>query len=267
MKWNAELYDQKHHFVYQYGANFLEMLEVKSGENILDLGCGSGFLTNEIRKQGATVLGVDSSAEMIEKAKQNYPQTAFKIANATDLGFNASFTAVFSNAVLHWIKAEDQLKMMNAVFIALKLGGRFVAEMGGKENVGLMISTLRKILSKYGYQQQSEMNYLFFPSVGEYTSMLEKAGFKVIYAAHFDRETLLQDQSEGVKKWITMFASDFFIGVKEAHQQIILNELVEQLQPAYEKNGEWYADYKRLRFIAIKEAFSNQVSAISLQSL
>lgn len=253
MKWNAELYDQKHNFVYQYGEDVLSLLKPKAGESILDLGCGSGFLTNKIREYGAQVLGVDSSAEMIEKAKKSFPETEFKVINATDLGFNASFNAVFSNAVLHWIKAEDQPKIMDAVFRALKSGGRFVAEMGGKGNVGLMISTLRKVLNQYGYPQQAEMDYLFFPSVGAYTSMLEKAGFKVIYAANFDRETLLQDQSEGVKKWITMFASDFFIGVKEAHQPEILQELTQQLEPFYRRDGEWYADYKRLRFIAIKE--------------
>lgn len=252
MKWNADLYDQKHDFVFKYGENFLQLLEPKSGELILDLGCGSGYLTNAIREEGAIVLGVDSSAEMVEKAKQNYPQTEFKVADAINLGFDASFNAVFSNAVLHWIKASDQPKMMDAVFMALKPGGRFVAEMGGKGNVGLMISTLRKILAQYNYQQQAEMEYLFFPSVGKYTSMLEKAGFKVIYAAHFDRETLLQDQAEGVKKWIMMFASDFFIGVKEAHQQEILQKLAQQLEPHYQRDGEWFADYKRLRFIAIK---------------
>jgi len=256
MKWNAELYDQKHGFVFKYGENFLQVLEPKAGERILDLGCGSGYLTNAIREEGAEVLGVDSSAEMIAKAKQNYPQTEFEVVDATDLGFDASFNAIFSNAVLHWVKAKDQPKMMDAVFMALKPGGRFVAEMGGKGNVGLMISTLRKILAQYGYQQQSEKEYLFFPSIGEYASMLEDAGFTVTYAALFDRETLLQDQADGVKKWITMFASDFFIGVKEAHQQEILQELPQQLEPYYQRDGEWYADYKRLRFIAIKEASS-----------
>ncbi|MEX8548218.1 MAG: trans-aconitate 2-methyltransferase [Mucilaginibacter sp.] len=253
MKWNAELYDQKHDFVFKYGENVLDLLEPKPGEKILDLGCGSGYLTNAIREASAEVLGIDSSAEMIAKAKQSYPQTDFKVADATDLGFDASFIAIFSNAVLHWIKAEDQLKMMHAVFMALKPGGRFVAEMGGKGNVGWMISTLRKVLIQQGYQQQAEMDYLFFPSVGEYATLLEKAGFKVSYAAHFDRETLLQDQAEGVKKWLTMFASDFFIGIKEAHRQQILEEITQQLQPYYQRNGEWYADYKRLRFIAYKE--------------
>ena len=256
MKWNAELYDQKHGFVFKYGENVLDLLEPKPGEKILDLGCGSGYLTNTVREKGAEVLGVDSSAEMIAKAKQSYPETEFKVADATGLGFDASFNAVFSNAVLHWIKAEDQPKMLDAVFMALKPGGRFVAEMGGKGNVGRMISTLRKVLAQHGYQQQAEMDYLFFPSVGEYASMLEKAGFKVRYAAHFDRETLLQDQAEGVKKWLMMFASDFFIGIKEAHQQQILKEITQQLQPYYERNSEWYADYKRLRFIAVKEVSS-----------
>lgn len=253
MKWNAELYDQKHDFVFKYGENFLQMLEPKLGEHILDLGCGSGYLTNVIREEGAVVLGVDSSAEMIEKAKQSYPQTDFKVADAIHLGFDASFNAVFSNAVLHWIKAEDQSGMISSVYQALKPGGRFVAEMGGKGNVGKMISTLRVILEKFGYEQQAQMQYLFFPSIGQYTSMLEEVGFHVSYAALFDRETLLQDQAEGVKKWITMFASDFFIGVKEADQQTILQQITQQLEPYYHRDGEWYADYKRLRFIAVKK--------------
>ncbi len=253
MKWNAELYDQKHGFVFKYGENFLQVLNPQPGEKILDLGCGSGYLTNVIREEGAVVLGVDSSAEMIAKAKQKYPQTEFKVANAADLGYNASFNAIFSNAVLHWIKAQDQPKMLASVYQALKPGGRFVAEMGGKGNVGRMISTLRKLLQQHGYEQQSKMEYLFFPSIADYTSMLETVGFTVTYAALFDRETLLNDQAEGVKKWIRMFASDFFIGIKEASQQAILQELTEQLQPYYERDGEWYADYKRLRFTAIKE--------------
>lgn len=254
MRWNADLYDQKHDFVFKYGEDFLEVLNPKSEEKILDLGCGSGYLTNAIREEGAEVLGVDSSAEMIAQAKRNYPETDYQVADAIDLGYDASFNAVFSNAVLHWIKANDQPETIDAVFKALKPGGRFVAEMGGKGNVGRMISTLREVLHQFGYDRQAKMEYLFFPSLGEYASMLEKAGFSVSYAALFARETKLQDQAEGVKKWIKMFASDFFIGVKEAHQQEILEETTRKLEPYYHREGEWYADYKRLRFIAIKEA-------------
>ena len=48
MKWNAELYDNKHSFVFEYGENVLELLDVKRRERVLDLGCGTGHLTQRI---------------------------------------------------------------------------------------------------------------------------------------------------------------------------------------------------------------------------
>ena len=69
MKWNAELYDQNHAFVYQYGEGLLDLLDAKPDERILDLGCGTGHLTKLIKDKGASVIGIDSSAEMIAQAK------------------------------------------------------------------------------------------------------------------------------------------------------------------------------------------------------
>jgi 2-polyprenyl-3-methyl-5-hydroxy-6-metoxy-1,4-benzoquinol methylase len=63
MKWNAELYDDKHSFVFQYGESVLELLDIKPGEQILDLGCGTGHLTKQIKDHGAEVTGIDASAE------------------------------------------------------------------------------------------------------------------------------------------------------------------------------------------------------------
>ena len=65
MKWNAELYDDKHSFVFEYGENVLELLDVKKRERILDLGCGTGHLTQRIHERGGVVTGIDSSPEMI----------------------------------------------------------------------------------------------------------------------------------------------------------------------------------------------------------
>jgi trans-aconitate methyltransferase len=74
MKWNAELYDQKHAFVYQFGENVLEVLDVKPGERILDIGCGTGYLTQQIQNAGAVVVGTDYSPEMIAQAKKLSPK-------------------------------------------------------------------------------------------------------------------------------------------------------------------------------------------------
>jgi len=251
MKWNAELYDDKHAFVFQYGESVLELLDVKAGETILDLGCGTGHLTSEIKKLGADVTGIDASAEMVEKAQKLFPDVDFRVANAANFHFNKAFDAVFSNAVLHWIKqADDAIK---CVYDSLKHGGRFVAEMGGKGNNELILAATRKVLEKHGYKSLGVAMPWYFPSLSEYTTKLEARGFRVTYAVHFDRPTLLQDGREGIGKWLMMFGSAFFEGIPATELKQILEEITDALEPVCNKNGEWYADYKRLRFIAVKE--------------
>jgi trans-aconitate methyltransferase len=251
MKWNAELYDDKHAFVFQFGENVLELLDAKPGERILDIGCGTGYLTQQIQNQGAKVTGTDYSPEMIAQAKANYPDVAFAVEDASNFTVDEPYDAVFSNAALHWIHNQDG--MMQSVYNALKPGGRFVAEMGGKGNVGKLIAAAKKVLEQHGYTQQAQTQIWHFPSLGDYTNRLEQHGFRVTFAAHFDRKTPLQDGDQGVTKWIKMFGSQYFMGIPEAEQQQILQEVTDILEPHYNENGQWYADYKRLRFIAIKE--------------
>jgi len=250
MKWNAELYDQKHAFVFQFGENLVELLDVKADERILDLGCGTGYLTDQIQKLGANVVGIDASPEMIEQAKGNYTDVRFAVADASNFHFDQPFDAVFSNAVLHWV--QDQDSMMKCVYDSLRPGGRFVAEMGGKGNVEKLIAATKKVLQEHGYLEEADTRIWYFPSLGEYTSRLEEHGFRVVYAVHFDRKTPLQDGDEGVTKWINMFGSQYFQGIPEADKQQMLNEITAILEPDYNENGQWYADYKRLRFIAVK---------------
>src|ERR1019366_7344933 len=59
-EWNANLYDDKHSFVFKYGEDLVEMLKPQRGERILDLGCGTGYLTSIIAASGATVVGIDN---------------------------------------------------------------------------------------------------------------------------------------------------------------------------------------------------------------
>lgn len=64
-KWNAHLYDEKHDFVSKLGTSLVDLLAPQKNEHILDVGCGTGDLANDISALGASVLGVDASATMI----------------------------------------------------------------------------------------------------------------------------------------------------------------------------------------------------------
>src|SRR6202000_3140916 len=149
MKWNADLYDDKHSFVFQYGESVIALLDAKPGEHVLDVGCGTAHLTNQLREHGVVAKGVDASPEMIAKAKELFPALDAEVRDATALGFNEEFDAVFSNATLHWVKDADVA--IKSIWQALKPGGRFVAEMGGKGNIQHLIEETTAVLKAHGY--------------------------------------------------------------------------------------------------------------------
>ena len=248
--WNTDLYNEKHAFVFKYGEDLVDVLKPQPGERILDLGCGTGYLTNIIALSGAEVVGIDSSLEMISKAKLQYPELEFKVQSATEFHFDEHFNAIFSNAVLHWVLEKE--KAIECMYRNLKRSGRIVLEMGGKHNVEKIITALQNSLLKHGFTEQASKEIWYFPSTSEYTTLLEKRGFTISYAAHFSRETKLSDTENGIKDWVRMFGATFLKGIDEVKIEVILNEVQTALLPTHFRNGSWYADYKRLRIIAIK---------------
>ncbi len=250
MKWNPNLYDQKHGFVSQYGEDVIKLLAPLKNELILDLGCGTGDLTNLIHLEGATVMGTDFSEEMIRKAKEKYPSIKFTVEDARDFDYKESLDAVFSNAALHWMLEKESV--IKSVYKSLKKGGRFVAEFGGKGNVEKIRLALKHILTETGHKEIADKEIWYFPSISEYATLLEKNGFQVVYAVLFERETLLADK-DGVKNWLKMFATSYLENLDPETVENILDEVQEKIRPTNFRDDNWYADYVRLRFIAIKE--------------
>jgi trans-aconitate methyltransferase len=251
IKWNARLYDDKHNFVFKFGEDVVQLLNPCRGERVLDLGCGTGYLTNLIARADARVVGVDKSSAMIERACAAYPDLDFRVMPATDLKFDTPFDAVFSNAVLHWVL--DKEAAIDNIYHALRPGGRLVLEMGGKGNNDGVLVVTRKMLTRHGYFSNASAQLWYFPSLAEYTTLLERRGFRIQFAAHFDRPTELKDTHDGIKDWLRMFGSAFFKDIPENQVDDILDEIQDALKPTHFKNHTWFADYKRLRIEAIKQ--------------
>ena len=235
-RWNAEQYQSRHAYVWKHGEGVVDLLAPQPGERIVDLGCGAGQLTAQIAASGAQVTGFDRSAEMIAQARANFPQLDFRVADAIDFALDAPADAVFSSAVLHWIR--DAGAVIDAVARALRCGGRFVLEMGGHGNVQTVLDGVRQVIG-------DARNPWFFPTLSEYSTLLEQRGFEVRFAALFDRPTILEGES-GMEDWLVMFGGAWNLSASQRAEAARL------LRGRMYRDGSWILDYRRLRISAVK---------------
>jgi trans-aconitate methyltransferase len=243
--WDAARYQDQHSFVWRFGASLLESLKPQAGERILDVGCGTGQLTREIARSGATAVGLDKSAEMLAEARKNYPELQFVLGDAARFDFAEPFDAVFSNAALHWVK--DAEGAVQSIAKALRPGGRFIAEFGGHGNIASVLAALRAVFGP----EADERSPWYYPSIGEYAPLLERHGFELRDASLFDRPTPLEGP-DGMANWLHMFTGTYLRELPPERVAGVVDQLVELLRPTLYHDGVWRADYRRLRVVALK---------------
>jgi SAM-dependent methyltransferase len=244
--WSAEGYARNARFVADLGQPVLELLDPQPGERILDLGCGDGALTVKLAAAGASVVGADSSAELVAAARALGLDA--RVVDGQALAFDAEFDAVFSNAALHWMTRPDDV--ISGVRRALKPGGRFVGEFGGHGNVAAIVTALVAVLKARGIDGAARVPW-FFPTPAEYTAKLEAQGFTVETAGLVPRPTPLPT---GMRGWLDTFANPMLGDIEGAARSAILDEVEALLASSLrDQSGQWTADYVRLRFAATLE--------------
>jgi trans-aconitate methyltransferase len=245
--WDPERYARNARFVSDLGAPVVELLAPQPGERILDLGCGDGALTEKLVAMQCVVTGVDGSAEQITAAQARGLDA--HVMDGQRLTFDAAFDAVFSNAAMHWMKRPDDV--IAGVWRALRPGGRFVGEFGGHRCVQTIVDALGAALVRRGIDAAAH-NPWYFPTDAAYRARLEARGFVVEYIAVIPRPTPLPGDVTG---WLETFAESFTAALPEAERPGFLAEVQEQLRPQLcDAQGNWTADYVRLRFKAVKPA-------------
>lgn len=248
VSWDATRYDEAFAFVPAMGAAVLDLLDPQPDERVLDLGCGSGELTAEIAARGARVTGVDSSAEMVARARERFPDLDVRLADGERLQVDGPFDAVFSNAALHWMTRPDDV--LAGVRAALRAGGRFVAEMGAARNVTALVAALREAADRIGLDADLPLPW-YFPTPAEHATRLERAGFTVRLLQYVDRPTRLTEVSDGAADWWRMFGATTLAGLETAQVDELLAAVNEVAAPQLlGADGVWVADYVRLRFVA-----------------
>jgi trans-aconitate 2-methyltransferase len=248
--WDPSLYQGRHSYVWRLAEGLIDLLAPEAGERILDLGCGTGELTAKIAERGAVVIGVDNSTVMLDKARAQHPHLRFEQADATGFRFPEPFDAVFSNACLHWVR--DAEAAVRAIAAALRPGGRFVAEFGGAGNCREIVVAVRAALGKLGRAPPPDWLPWYFPSVGEYASLLERHGLAVAFAELFDRPTELEGGDAGLRGWMEMFGGPLLAHVPADQRPAVVDEAQERCRRLLFRDGKWFADYRRLRVKAVR---------------
>ncbi|KAL8692224.1 MAG: hypothetical protein Q9218_002700, partial [Villophora microphyllina] len=220
--WTSQAYTSSASFVPTLATTILQWLNPQPSDVILDLGCGDGILTAQIRSTSRSVTGIDASPNLITAAKKSHPTTpglSFHVQDCRCLdrwtGFaQEAYNKVFSNAALHWILRDEGTRegVLRSTYQMLKPGGVFAFEMGGAGNVAEVHTALIAAVVHQGLsiEKARELSPWFFPSGNLMKQMLEGVGFVVEKTEIEYRPTRLTEAEEGgIEGWARLMGAQF----------------------------------------------------------
>lgn len=247
MEWDAQLYNDKHDFVSEYGRSLVDLVPCDAGQVVLDLGCGTGDLTKALAEKSGQAVGVDGSGDMIRLARNRFPEIEFHVKDACGLAWRERFDIVFSNAVFHWI--PDQRRLLEAVRGALKPGGKLICEFGAAGNIARIQDAFATALREVGHDFASPF---YFPEADEYGGVLEESRLVPESVVVYERPTPLKGGASGLRDWVTQFFAGDMDKLSHAEREAVHGLMLGRLADALWDGGQWVADYRRIRVIAVR---------------
>lgn len=149
--WDARTYDRIADPMTRWGSTVVTRLPLRGDERVLDAGCGSGRVTEQLldRLPNGRVIALDGSASMVEAARERLAPFGDRVEYVVaDLGvplpIEGLVDAVLSTATFHWVPDHDALFANLAAFT--RPGGWLVAQCGGVGN----IASVKRVLATIG---------------------------------------------------------------------------------------------------------------------
>jgi len=150
--WDAATYDRVAEPQTRWGGIVLDRLPLDGDEMVLDAGCGSGRITEQLvgRLPRGRVIALDASPSMVDEARRRLERFGDRVTFVVaDLGrlFNLPdgvlVDAILSTATFHWVPDHDRL--FRNLATVLRPGGRLVAQCGGAGNIASVKAVLATI--------------------------------------------------------------------------------------------------------------------------
>jgi len=184
-EWNADSYHQVSTPQFDWGVAVLDRLPLDGHELVLDVGCGTGRLTERLleRLPRGRVVAIDLSSNMLQAARgflrpRFDSQVHLVMADAAALPTVGVADAIFSTATFHWV--HDHPRLFRSLHAALKPGGRVVAQCGGGANIARLHDRAAALMrdSRFAPYFTSWQEPWEFSDAATTAHRLEEAGFK-----------------------------------------------------------------------------------------
>lgn len=257
--WRPEKYAESSSAQKLWAEELLRKIEIEGCERVLDIGCGDGKVTAKIADlvPRGSVLGIDSSTEMVRFAEgkfppESHPNLRFMEADARDLEFDEEFDLVVSFATLHWI--WDHGPVLGGIRRALKPGGRIFFQFGGRGNAAAPLKIADEMIGEERWRSCFEgfdFRYGFF-GPEEYRVWLKEAGLLPLRVELIPKE-MVQPNPVALAGWIETTWHPYLERVPEDHRRDFISEIVDRYLCEHPLDGEGRVHVGMMRLEVVAE--------------
>ncbi|MDR1906253.1 MAG: methyltransferase domain-containing protein [Clostridiales bacterium] len=255
-EFDGEKYRQASKHQKEWGNKLISELNLLGDEEVLDLGCGDGALTEQIAilVPNGNVVGIDASIGMIRVAqKLKQPNLSFVCADINDIEYENRFDIVFSNAALHWVK--NHKKLLKSSLKALKRGGCITWNFGANGNCENFCDIVKTVMKSPIYR-----NHFFdfewpwyMPLEDDYNALIKSVGFSESEISYENADRYFENSDEMIK-WIDQPCLVPFLKIlpndkKEDFRNMVVKIMIDRTK---QPNGKCFETFRRLNVKAIK---------------
>lgn len=255
MSWNSKQYLKFKAERTQPAIDLANRITVRTPTDIIDIGCGPGNSTEILKKRypNAAVVGADNSENMLEAAREKYPDIEFILCDASnDLNsIGRKFDIVFSNACIQWV--PDHPKLLREMMSLLKEGGELAVQipMNYDEPIHKIIGETAS--SEKWRDKFNEPRHFYTLTPEKYYDILAEisSDFGVWQTTYFHR---MKSHSDIMEWYKSTGLRPYLEALSPADKEEFEKDIFTEVEKAYPKqaNGEIIFRFPRLFFKAVK---------------
>lgn len=255
-EWNAGEYERLADPMTRWGGQVLERLQLNGDETVMDGGCGTGRVTEQLlaKLPRGKVIGVDFSSQMIEQAKERFAKeqrVTLYVGDLTTFAPPEPVDAMLSTATFHWVKDHD--KLFTQLARILKPHGQLVAQCGGATNIAGVMAAIEEVMrsSSYATAFDGWSGPWCYATPEETQERLTRAGFTDIHTWLNPEPTVLTSRDHLADYLQTIVLGQHLLRLPTEHHRPFAEAVSDTVSG---RVGQPLIDYVRLNIVARRSA-------------